>query len=832
MHKSGYTIGKIREITGGKFLNSTNSGEAINNILIDSRRLVNPGNLLFVALRSAKNDGHNFLGELYEKGVRNFLVSKHPEQIATKEDANIVRVDHTLDALQALGAWHRRQFNIPVVGVTGSNGKTIVKEWLFQLLNDDYVIIRSPKSYNSQIGVPLSVLQMNHEHTLAIFEAGISLPEEMGSLSKIIQPTLGIFTNIGEAHNENFISLPQKVGEKLKLFTKVDTLFYCSDHFPVREQIIKSEVFSRQVVFPWSRGPDGQLQVKRVIKNQKDTQLFASYKGEAVETKIPFTDDASIENAIHCWMFMLFLGYESLEITRRMSRLTPVAMRLELKEGINNCSVVNDSYNSDVNSLAIALDFLNQQKQHSKKTVILSDILQSGLSSYSLYQRVQELLSEKKVTRLIGIGPEISKQQARFEEMDTRFFKDTNDFLTRFSLASLNSEIILLKGARVFEFERIDQMLQQQTHTTILEIDLSALLENFNFFKSRVSPETKIMAMVKAFSYGSGSYEIANVLQYHRADYLGVAYTDEGVELRKAGITLPLMVMNPEPHSFNTMIYHDLEPEVYSFRILDLLVQAAERSVVLERNPVGIHIKLDTGMRRLGFDDKQVDDLIQRLRKAPFLKVKSVFSHLAVSDDPHQQEFTLEQIHCFQQMVQKFKDAFDHQIIFHIANSAAITRYPQARMDMVRLGIGLYGIATDNQVARHLSAVSRLITSVSQIKNVKKGESVGYGRTFKAVNDMEIATVAMGYADGLSRKLGNGKGELWLKGHKVPIVGNVCMDMCMVDITGLDVNEGDEVVVFGPEHPVENLARNLETIPYEVLTSVSARVKRVYLQDS
>lgn len=832
MQKAGYTIGKIKEITDGDFINCFNQDEPIAHILTDSRRLVKPEKMLFVALQSEKNDGHNFLAGLYEKGVRNFLVSSYPHQIGAKEDANILQVSDTLDALQSLSAWHRRKFNIPVLGITGSNGKTIVKEWLFQLLQDDYVIIRSPKSYNSQLGVPLSVLQMNHEHTLAIFEAGISKPEEMGRLARIIQPTSGIFTNVGEAHNENFISLPQKVGEKLKLFTKVDTLYYCSDHFPVREQIIKSEVFNRQVVFPWSQGQDGFLNKINIAKNQANTSISASFKGQMVETMIPFTDDASIENAIHCWVFMLSLGYEPEVINRRMKELTPVAMRLEMKEGVNNCSVVNDSYNSDVNSLAIALDFLNQQKQYTRKTVILSDILQSGLSSQSLYQRVHELLTEKKVNRFIGIGPEVSKQKARFEELETQFFKDTNDFLNRFSLASLNSEIILLKGARVFTFERIDQLLQQQAHSTILEIDLSALLDNFNFFKSRLASGTKVMAMVKAFSYGSGSYEIANVLQYHRADYLGVAYTDEGVELRKAGITLPIMVMNPEPHSFHTMIYHNLEPEVYSFRILDLLVQAAERGAVQAGNPVGIHIKLDTGMRRLGFDDEQVDDLIKKLKENPLVKIKSVFSHLAGSDDKEQEEFTLKQIQSFQQMTHKFKRAFDHSIIFHIANTAAITRYPQARMDMVRLGIGLYGIATDHQMAPHLKGVSRLVTSVSQIKTVKKGQSVGYGRTFKALKDMKIATVAMGYADGLSRKLGNGKGKLWVKGQKAPITGNVCMDMCMADVTGLDVKEGDEVVVFGPEYPVENLAGNLETIPYEVLTSVSSRVKRVYLQES
>lgn len=826
-----YTLNQINDLVSGDFTHQASDLEIINDVLIDSRRLANPDNCLFIALRSKRNDGHNYIAELYEKGVRNFILDHIPANFSSYVQANVILVKDTLKALQKLAQYHRSQYSIPVIGITGSNGKTIVKEWLYQLLHKDYNIVRSPKSYNSQIGVPLSILQINKKHSLAIFEAGISETEEMDRLVSIIKPTLGVFTNIGQAHNENFITIQQKVGEKLKLFTAVNTLVYCSDHHEIREQIIKSELSQKIHTFKWSRKSDSDIQLSKLEKGNRETKLTIDYNSHECQIVIPFTDDASIENSMQCFMVMLHLGYDPETIGERMRSLAPVAMRLEMKEGINRCSVINDSYNSDINSLAIALDFLNQQKQQKKKTVILSDILQSGMNHLNLYQAVYDLLKEKKIDRLIGIGNDISKQSNLFRDMDAEFYTNTNEFLNKFSLAAFNNETILLKGARIFEFERINKELQQQSHATVLEINLNALVENFDFFRAAVNKDTKIMAMVKAFSYGSGSFEIANILQYHRADYLGVAYADEGIELRKSGITLPLMVMNPEEHSFDTMIRHNLEPEIYSFRVLGLLEKAIERNIVQAQKPIGIHLKLDTGMHRLGFTENELESLINRIKQNPRIEIKSVFSHLAASDEQNEAEFTKDQIHLFEMMSQKIIQQFDYNIFRHIANSAAITRYPEAQFDMVRLGIGLYGVATDPAIKSKLRNVSRLVTTISQIKQLKQGETVGYSRAYKAEKNMKIGTVPIGYADGLSRILSNGKGKLWIKGKPVPVVGNICMDMCMVDLSGHDVQEGDEVIVFDDQHNIDEMAQDLGTIPYEVLTNVSRRVKRVYYHE-
>ena len=826
-----YTPDQLLKLTGGAYHQKAFEEEKIRDVLIDSRRLVNPEHCLFIALKTPKNDGHNYVADLYDKGVRNYILDHIPENVEDLADANIIIVKDTLRALQKIGEYHRKQFDIPVIGITGSNGKTIVKEWLYQLLQHDYNIVRSPKSYNSQVGVALSALQMNEDNNLAIFEAGISETDEMERLQPIIRPTIGIFTNIGQAHNENFINISQKVGEKLNLFTAVDTLIYTPDHYEIREQIIKSELYRKINIFKWSRKASADLIIYAISKDQRQTKIQANFQNKEIEIVIPFTDQASVENAMHCWMTMLHLGYDNETIAARIKTLSPVAMRLELKEGINHCSIINDSYNSDFNALVIALDFMNQQKQHKKKTVILSDILQSGMNNLTLYQSVYELLKEKQIDRLIGIGKNITQQSNQFQDMEAEFYPSTNDFLNKFSIASFNNETILLKGARIFEFEQINKNLQQQSHETVMEINLNALVDNYNFFRSAVQPDTKIMAMVKAFSYGSGSFEIANILQYHRVDYLGVAYTDEGVELRKSGITLPLMVMNPEEHSFDIMIRHNLEPEIYSFRVLDLLDKATERNIVQDQKPVGIHLKLDTGMRRLGFKENEIDDVIEKILNNPLIRIKSVFSHLAASDEPGEVAFTKKQISRFESMSSKIQNYFDHKIIRHISNSAAITRYPQAQFDMVRLGIGLYGVATDSEIKNKLRNVSRLKTSISQLKFVKKGETVGYGRAFEADTDMKIGIVPIGYADGLSRILSNKKGKLWVNGNAAPIVGNICMDMCMVDLNGLEVNEGDEVIVFDDQHNIEEMAKDLGTIPYEVLTNVSRRVKRVYFHE-
>ena len=829
--QSFFSISEINKIINGKILFKKAENISIKDILIDSRKLISPENCLFFAIPGKRNDGHNYIERLYYKGIRNFIVSNSEIDYSIYDDANVILVDNPLIALQNLCAAHRQKFDIPVIGITGSNGKTIVKEWLFQLLSNDWKIIRSPKSYNSQVGVPLSVWQINSKNDLAIFEAGISEQDEMDNLQKIIKPTIGIFTNIGEAHNENFIETTQKVGEKLKLFTKVDTLIYCPDYSEIQEVIIKSEILKNIGSFTWGMKTDADLKIKSLTKREnKFTIIEGVFNEEKISIKIPFTDDASIENAIHCWATLLFLNYKSDVIARRMLKLSPIAMRLELKEGIYNCSIINDSYNSDVNSLKIALDFLDQQNQHRKKTLILSDILQSGRNEIDLYSEIADLIEKKGIERLIGIGPSISRQADKFK-IEKYFYESTDDFLKRFSFSTFNNECILLKGARIFEFEWISKALQQKTHETILEINLNALVHNLNYYRSKLKPSTKIMAMVKAFSYGSGSYEIANVLQFHNIDYLTVAYGDEGVELRKAGITTPIMVMSPEEQSFDAIIKHSLEPEIYSFRILNLLEKSINKNIIPRNKPIKIHIKLDTGMHRLGFENKDLSVLLKRLKANSHIYVQSVFSHLAGSENPDHDNFTKEQIRHFIEMSDIIKENIDHNVFLHILNSAGISRFPDSQFDMVRLGIGLYGVGANNSEQKRLENVSTLKSNITQIKKIKTKDTIGYNREFVAERDMIIGIVPIGYADGLNRKLGNSKGKLLVKGKFAPIIGNICMDMCMIDITEIKVKEGDEVIIFGEDFSINDFAKDLETIPYEVLTGISRRVKRVYFME-
>lgn len=805
--------------------------EFINDILIDSRRIFKVENSIFFALTSKRNDGHKYIAELYQKGLRTFVISNPDFDIQPYPKARFILVNKTLDALQALAAAWRRKFDIPVIGITGSNGKTIIKEWLYQLISPDLRVIRSPKSYNSQIGVPLSVWQLEKDYQIAIFEAGISEPEEMTRLEQIIRPTIGIFTNIGEAHSENFINRLQKVGEKLKLFSHADTLIYCTDHAEIQEIIIKSEILDSINSFTWSRKQAANLFISEVKKEgKKNTRITGIFKENRCDILIPFTDEASVENAIHCWAALLYLGFNPDVIKRRMALLTPIAMRLELIEGINNCTIINDSYNSDINSLAIALDFLHQQTQQKEKTVILSDILQSGKSDVYLYGKIAELLKQKDVKRLIGIGPAIGKQAEHFT-IEKLFYHSTDEFLKSFSFTRFQNEAILLKGARVFEFEQISQALQQKAHETVFEINLNALVHNLNYYRAKVNPGTKIMAMVKASSYGNGSFEIANALQFHNVDYLAVAYADEGVELRKAGITLPIMVMNPDEASFDSIISQDLEPEIYNFRVLYLLEDAIRRNIIPKNKPVKIHLKLDTGMHRLGFEPSETDALINYINQNSRLYVKSIFTHLAASDDPSQNEFTENQIRIFSETSSIMMGNLGYPVLRHVLNTAGVSVFPHAQFDMVRLGIGLYGISPLAQEQPDLENVSTLRSAISQLKHIAAGETIGYNRAGKAYHDMTIATIPIGYADGLNRVLSNGKGHLQVAGKLVKIVGNVCMDMCMADVTGLNVKEGDEVIVFGNYRAINDLAIEMGTIPYEILCGISKRVKRVYFQE-
>lgn len=827
---SMYTLSKLVSVVNGHLFTTNAKEEEIIDILIDSRKLISPNGTLFIALKTKKNDGHKYIESLYQRGMRNFMVTDVPENWETYKEASFIEVTNTLSALQHLVSDKRKEFDIPVIGITGSNGKTIIKEWLYQMLQQDKEIVRSPKSYNSQIGVPLSVWQMKPQHELGIFEAGISEPDEMQALQNIILPTIGIFTNIGQAHDENFINTNQKIGEKLKLFTKVKSLIYNLDHAEIQGIIIRSQILESVNAFTWSTKQTADLQIISADIIEKGTQLTAWYKESEIDIHIPFIDSASIENSCHVWATMLYLGYDNELIKKRMLMLNPVAMRLELKEGINNCSIINDSYNSDINSLGIALDFLNQQNQHNKKTLILSDILQSGKSDFDLYQEIKELLEEKDVNRLIGIGPSISRMQNQFN-IESQFFVSTEEFLNQFSLTNFQNESILLKGARVFEFEQISKALQQKSHQTILEINLDAMISNLNYYRLKIKPETKMMIMVKAFSYGSGSFEVANMMQYFHVDYLAVAYADEGVELRKSGINLPIMVMSPDEQSFDSMLKYDLEPEIYSFRILEKLEEAINKNILPKNKPVKIHIKIDSGMHRLGFEEKDVPELIEKLKANSQIYPTSIFTHLSASNDSRFDDFTHQQVGILKTVSDQIKSEFRHAILTHTLNSAGINRFPQYQLDMVRLGIGLYGISPYPEEEIKLQNISSLKTSITQIKKIKSGETIGYNRAYFCKEDKTIGIIPVGYADGLNRLLGNEKGGVYVNRLFAPILGDVCMDMCMIDLSEIKATEGDEVIIFNSQEHVKALAKASQTISYEILTSISRRVKRVYFKE-
>lgn len=818
--------------------------EPISHILLDSRKMTDPKGSIFFAIRGKRHDGHVYIQELYEKGVRHFVVSQHLD-LSAMQGANVIQVTDTVRALQLLAAQHRKHFHIPVIGITGSNGKTITKEWLYQLLQYDFNIVRSPKSYNSQVGVPLSVWQMSPENTLGIFEAGISQPDEMSYLEKIIQPTIGIFTNIGDAHAEGFLNIRHKIKEKLKLFAHVEILIYRKDYAEITECIadIKQQLMSHEdealerfPLFTWSVQAPADLTIAKIDKRMASTLIEGHYRGRKYQIEIPFIDDASIENAINCWATLLYLKIPHEKIKERMKKLGSIAMRLELKRAINRCTLINDSYNSDIASLTIALDFLNQQTQHAKKTVILSDIMQSGMPEQELYEEVSRKIAQQGIYRFFGIGKSLMRQRNKFESiphLHTHFFPTTESFLDRFAELDFEDEIILLKGARSFEFENIGKLLEEKRHTAVLEINLNALVHNLNEYHRLLRPGVKMMAMVKASSYGSGGYEIAKVLQFNRIDYLAVAYADEGMELRKAGITTPIMVMNPEERGFEVMINYRLEPNIYSVRLLKRFI----RALYSFRKDMGnggfpIHLELETGMHRLGISESHLPEVIDILKANHRVKVQSVFSHLAASEDVCEDVFTKKQINKFTSMADELSAILPYRPLRHVLNSAGIVRFPDAQFDMVRLGLGLYGIDTTNHAGLHLQQVGTLKAAIAQIKEIKKGSTVGYNRSFKAAKNMRIATVSIGYADGIDRRLGNGVGSMWLHGKLAPIIGKVCMDMTMIDVTAIDqVREGDEVVVFGQPLPITQLAAWAGTIPYEILTGISARVQRIYYQE-
>ena len=824
-----YTIDKIASITEGKLIGGNDKSLVIKDLLFDSRMLVMPENTLFFALKSHRNDGNKYIKELYDKGVRSFVVEKMPEIAGIGDDAVFILVDNTLKSLQKVAASHRGNFDIPVIGITGSNGKTIIKEWLYQIFSPEISVARSPKSYNSQIGVPVSLWQLNENHRIGIFEAGVSRPDEMQNLKDIIQPTIGIFSNIGAAHGKNFDSISSKVEEKLKLFHNVDTLIYCLDHKEIKEAVDKLNV----ATFTWSRNDEhADVLIYSIEKEEDATTIKAFVRDREANVKItiPFTDDASVENAIHCWLTALKFNISDGVIEKKMSQLAPVAMRMELKSGINNCEIINDSYNSDFNALTIALDFMNQQHHGKKRVVILSDILQSELKEDDLYEKIAQQIKSKGVNLIIGIGEAIMRQSAKFD-IEKVFYRDVKEFLANHHIDTFHNQLILIKGARDFGFEKISRVLQEKAHETILEINLNNLVKNMNYYRSKLKSDTKLMVMVKAFAYGSGNFEVSNVLEFHHADYLTVAYADEGIELRRKGITLPIVVMTPEINTFESIIKNNLEPDIYSFRSLSLLEDAIENLDTQLNAPIGIHIKLDTGMHRLGFLPGDIDELLERLKSNDKIVVKSVFSHLAGSDSQEFNDFTMKQIDNFEAMSSKIVNALPYKILRHILNSAGISRFTDYQYDMVRLGIGIYGIAPCEEDKGKLRTVVSLKTTLVQIKEYEVGETIGYSRRGKIEKKSRIGVVPIGYADGLKRELGNGNACFYVNGKAAPIIGNICMDMCMIDLTGIDCKEDDTAILFNEDYPVERIAEACDTIPYEILTSISQRVKRIYYQE-
>ncbi|TCD11994.1 bifunctional UDP-N-acetylmuramoyl-tripeptide:D-alanyl-D-alanine ligase/alanine racemase [Pedobacter frigidisoli] len=814
-----YTISKIAEILNAD-ARLVHKQVIIQYLVIDSRSVLVPENSLFFAL-SSHRDGHEFIKDAYSKDIRNFVITEE-KYINECPDCNFIIVDNALAALQKLAIEHRNHFNLKTIGITGSNGKTIVKEWLYQLLAADYNIVRSPKSYNSQIGVPLSVWQIDADNTLAIFEAGISAVNEMETLAEIIHPQIGILTNIGEAHAEGFTSKREKLTEKLKLFKGSDLFIYSPDY--VTEINFKDLPGKKQ--FSWSSKQGADLRIIAVEPIEGNCYLRAIYEDMEIECMLPFKDKASIENGMICWATLLALGYSAEEADLRLEKLSHVSMRLELKNGINQCSIIDDSYSADISSLAIALDFLNQQNQHPKKTVILSELFETGQDDLDLYTEIADLLAQKKVNRLIGIGTHIAKYAQLFK-FETQFFEDTNAFMEAFPGLQFSHETILVKGARRFEFGRISKLLTQKIHDTVLEIDLNAMVGNLQFYRSKIKPGVKIMAMVKAFSYGSGSFEIANLLQFHKVDYLAVAYADEGIALRKAGITLPIMVMSPEESAFEAIITHNLEPEIYSLEILNSFINALSDYDF----DYPIHIKIDSGMHRLGFDNGEIDELSELLKDSQRVKVQSIFSHLVASGEAEHDGFTLHQIVKFKIIANELIDVLGYKPILHIANTSGISRWPDGQMDMVRLGIGLYGFDSALANNRGLQTTMVLKTTVTQVKTLDAGETVGYSRRGVMPNGGKIATVKIGYADGYNRAFGNGVGKMLINGNLVPTIGSICMDMTMLDINGIDVKPGDEAIVFNQEHNIMELAKQINTIPYEILTNISQRVKRVYFYE-
>ncbi len=811
--KDSLKLGTLSKIVDGQLIQHHSDAE-IKELITDSRKVpIGSEEGLFIAISGDNHNGHDFIQNLYEKGVRNFIVEYETGQNLPK--ANVLKVKNSLVALQKIASHHRKQFEIPVIGITGSNGKTIVKEWLWQCLSIKHSVYKSPGSYNSQLGVPLSVWQMSHYHDLAILEAGISTVGEMQKLEGIIHPTIGIITNIGSAHDQGFESRTQKIYEKLKLFSHSKTLIFCNDHDQIKDALDKLK-FPSSKRHTWSTKGNGMVN----FESTGGSIYRVFYCENEFRLRLPFLDTASQENLMHCISTLLYFNFDAEEIQDALNGLETVKMRLEVKQGVNGCYLIDDTYNNDLAGLKMAIDFLKGQTQRKLKTLILSDILQQSTPDSILYSQVSKLVKDANITRLIGIGPNIEHNDSNFS-MATEFYESTDSFLSNISDEDFSNEIILIKGARTFQFERIVNRLSNQVHETVLEIDLDALVNNLNFYRSRLNKETKLMVMVKALAYGSGAAEISGLLQFHKVDYLGVAYTDEGVELRKNGISIPIMVMNPKD-DMEELLKFDLEPELFGLNQL-----RAYASLLSDRDrSLRVHFNINTGMNRLGFEPHEVDEALEIINVSK-IEIASVFTHLAGADESEHEDFTRNQISVFSHFSQRMEEKTGKTIIKHVLNSAGIMNYPEYQFDMVRLGIGLHGIDPTNQ-STELMPVSTMKTVISQIKRIKKGETIGYSRKGKANEEMKIATIAIGYADGFQRAFSNGKGHVLINGQAAPVIGNVCMDMTMVDIKNIEAKEGDEVIIFGSGLPIGDVAESIGTIPYEILTNVSSRVRRLY----
>jgi alanine racemase len=818
-----YNFSNIATILNGQIMVQQNN-LAITEISIDTRKILNPYHSLFFAIKGIRNNGNQFIEDAYNKGIRNFIVSEIVD-FKRFSGCSVLLVDDSLHALQHLVAHHRNLFKIPIIGITGSNGKTIIKEWLYQLLSPEKNIIRSPKSFNSQVGVPLSVWNIDDSHQLGIFEAGISKLGEMKKLEAIIKPSIGVFTNIGPAHAAGFESDLAKAKEKAVLFSSAKKIIFCKDY-----EIIAKALESQTNTFTWGKNSNADIRIIKSEKTGRKTSLIVEYQQKSQTISVPFSDEASIENALHCVATMLLLDYNFTQINERLALLKNVPMRLELKYGINDCVIIDDSYSADFLSLKIALDFYNQQEGKKKRTLIISEFEDSGLSAENFCEKLNVLLQEYKIQKLIGVGGIFFTHKSYIDTSELVFsaYHTTESFINEVENLTFDRELVLLKGARSFHFEKISSYLQGQSHRTILEVNLNALVHNLNVYKSYLPKQTGIIAMVKAYSYGSGSVEVAHLLQSEKVDYLAVAYLDEGIKLRKSGVSMPIMVLNPDVGEFPQMAHYNLEPEIYSIKQFEQL----EHFLLHHNSAFKVHLKIETGMNRLGLVEAELLLVLEKIIASKNLIIGSVFSHLAASDAPEHDDYTRKQISIFETLSQIVLDKFSYSISRHISNSSGIIRFPEAAFDFVRLGIGLYGIDSAETIQRKLQTTGTLKTRISQLKNISAGNTVGYNRKGIVDTDKTIAVLAIGYADGYDRRFSNGVGKTFVRGQYANTIGNVCMDMTMIDVSHIDdIAEGDEVEIYGSNVSIIEMAQNIDTIPYELLTHISARVKRVYFWD-